>query len=690
MKKTLLGMLLLLLIALLPVDSSISVINFGFESATSTVVYLDPVLTTVPLGALDFSVNVAVSSVTDLYGFEFWLGYDTSILDANRFEDEGYCLFAPKYTLKREINDAAGYVHLQVSSSNPAPSFNGTGRLVSVLFNCTGVGRTVLHLYWTILWNSNNRPIDHQTEDGSVAQFEFPDYLKAPFPDYAWSGMPDIDQKQDDWFNPVFGGWTWCGPVSVANSLWWLDSKYDSIGMPPPAISDGFPLVTAYGPWDDHDSQNVPPLVSNLAFLMDTDGMRTGIAHSGTFYVDMQVGISQYLQQQGINPEGDCDGDGDVDSQDAEIVKSAFATVPGSPNWNMAADLNQDNKIDVRDVAIVVYNYGHVGMFYEHTQEFPGFEWLMHEVLACEDVVLQLELWQDLGGGSWVKNEYDPGGMGGHYVTVAGFSLPINGLYVCDPWQDSFEMGLVLGVSPVPHPWPHAPELHNDVQFVSQDLFSAVPWVGPYPSPYPDTSIYELLLYPQALGFDPSWHAFIRSSIVTSPLAVRNFFLGNIITTKGGCPPYETISEGFSFNVNATLVNLDSVTQTFILSAYANLTFYSGREITLDPGDSIIVTFVCNTTGMIRGNYSLTITAYSAPCSADIIYGYGQAWPVPITIMICRRGDINGDTWVNGKDGTRIGAAFYPYGVYDKNADINSDGYVNGKDAVIVGANFDY
>ncbi len=101
-----------------------------------------------------------------------------------------------------------------------------------------------------------------------------PWYMKPPYPDYAPSGMPDFDQRQGGtylWQDPSWR-WSHCGPVAVANSLWWLDSKFETNTIPPPAIIDNYPLVRTYGQWDDHDPLNVPPFVEHLAYLMDTDG----------------------------------------------------------------------------------------------------------------------------------------------------------------------------------------------------------------------------------------------------------------------------------------------------------------------------------------------------------------------------------------------------------------------------------
>lgn len=117
-------------------------------------------------------------------------------------------------------------------------------------------------------------------------------YKKPPYPDYAPSGMPDFDQKQDAWWPPLFPGmWTWCGPSAAANSLWWFDSKYDPSN-----------ILTAYpGIPDDHHVLNVDPFIRDLAWWMDTDGQRTGSQHTGTFWWDMVWGIDQYLIQQGEN-----------------------------------------------------------------------------------------------------------------------------------------------------------------------------------------------------------------------------------------------------------------------------------------------------------------------------------------------------------------------------------------------------
>lgn len=118
--------------------------------------------------------------------------------------------------------------------------------------------------------------------------------------DYAPSGMPDFDQKQADWQGDSLQHWTHCGPVAVADAMWWLDSDSEPSPVSPPAVHDAYTLVQSYGPtaWDDHAPQNVIPLVDDLATRLgtQTDGDRPGtevaaaVAALQTYVADRGLG----------------------------------------------------------------------------------------------------------------------------------------------------------------------------------------------------------------------------------------------------------------------------------------------------------------------------------------------------------------------------------------------------------------
>jgi len=532
-------------------------------------------------------------------------------------------------------------------------------------------------------WNVTARPYEEPSD---------PWYIKSPFPDYAPSGMPDFDQKQDMW-GPGVGIYTWCGPVAVANSLWWFDSEYEYYNNPssppPPAISDSFPMVTAYGPWDDHDVRNVDPLVHNLAWLMDTDGQRTGLWHIGTGFIDMQVGISQYLQQQGINPVGDCDGDGDVDDDDMVIIEPALGAVPGAQNWNMAADVIIDNVIDMYDFNAAAANHGQVGMFYEHTEEFPDFLWMEDEIMRCEDVVLFLEFWQEIGPGEWMPLYDNPDLEAGHYVTCAGVNSTTFELLISDPYQDAYEKGATPGRSPVPHPYPHTPNVHNDTQYVSHDAYPVLNWIEPPPSPYPGFPVWELVGYLETLGYDPSWHAFIRAAVVTSPLepveqpdiAVTNLTI---------CHGQTVIPQNRTRYINVTVTNEGPTDETFTLTVHWNTTnVIASTSVSLLVGETKIVTFIWNPNQPRYMNY--TLSAYATPVPGEIDIADNTF--VGDTVTIVYPGDVDADKDIDIYDVVKItGIYASKYGdpQFKPNSDLDCNGKIQIYDVVMCTGHYGY
>ena len=236
------------------------------------------------------------------------------------------------------------------------------------------------------------------------------------FVDYAPSGMPDFDQKQDNWFiGAAAPQWSYCGPVAMANSLWWFDSEFEPNPVAPPTVNDGYKLVESYSVagaalWDDHDTKNVVPFVNDLAGRMDTDGQTSGDGHAGTYIEDMASAINQYLVDKGLDDE-----------------------------------------------------------FYVHVVKSPSFDWIKGEIQRCQDVVLLLGFWQLQSsathpGEEWVR-------VGGHYVTCAGVNTNPKQLGVSDPYRDNAEAG-GAGVVPVAHAYPHNSSVHNDAKYVSHDIFN--------------------------------------------------------------------------------------------------------------------------------------------------------------------------------------------------------------------------
>jgi hypothetical protein len=552
---------------------------------------------------------------------------------------------------------------------------------------------------------------DNTLSDGTVTILAPPSfYWKDGFCDYAPSGMPDFDQRQDKW-NDSTGAWSYCGPTAAANSLWWLDSKFEPAQPPvsPQTPSDGFPLVSSYIPGiDDHDPANVQPFIQHLAYLMDTDGQRTGLVHIGTNVKDMEVGLAQYLSWTGVNPKGDVNGDGIVDLTDVAIVNAALESTPLSTNWNMSADIfpvtggwpsrtPTDNKVNMTDLALVTANFGKTGIFYEHTVDKPDFSYIEQEVEKSQDVVLLLGYWtlitpQPPGVPYWYRE-------GGHFATVAGVNSTQMKIAISDPCHNAFEDTLIPeGRVPIPHvhPAPEPPYVtHNNAAYVSHDIYnvSLISSIAPSPAfpPCPGGN-WTLVNY---VGWKPTPPQFfvIESAVVTSPLpGIHDINVTDITTSKDGCTPKLTVGKTLTTRINVTVKNEGNFTESFTLTVNAvnattSIVVGTQPVNNLLTGETRILTFTWDTTSASYGNYN--ITAYATPVPGETNTSNNKRSNGTVYVGI--PADIDGDGDVDPLDLGTLGAAWGSFRGdpnYNPNADVNDDDSIGPLDLGIMGAHW--
>ena len=248
--------------------------------------------------------------------------------------------------------------------------------------------------------------------EGGQAPARAPGFCwKASHPDYAPNGMPDFDQGER--FADARARAD--GPAAAANSLWWFDSKFEPGTTPPTAISDGYPLVEAYGAWDDHDVRNVSPLILGLAARAHTDGQpNSSWQWIGTRPDDLANGLRSYLT---------------------------------------AKQLLGDYSVTL--------------------EQAPAFDRVYDKVRRSDDVLLLLGFWEQQPdgwrrlGGHWVTAagvdclEGQRIGLSDPSLNSAeegypGASLPVSG-----------------------HTRGHAPSVHDDAAFVSHDIYNTWERPGP-------------------------------------------------------------------------------------------------------------------------------------------------------------------------------------------------------------------
>jgi len=373
------------------------------------------------------------------------------------------------------------------------------------------------------------------------------------------------------------------------------------------------------------------------------------------------------------------------------LVNAAMGSVPGSPTWNMAADVFPasttyppvaDNVVNAQDLALVNAHLGQKGRFYEHTQSQPSFSYIEQEVKKCQDVVLLIGYWVWTGS-MWYREP------GGHYVTVAGVDSLHSKLAFSDPVQDAFETGMIgEGRIPVPHMHmpPEPPYVtHNNAAYVSQDIYDVIPVSPPWP-PCPGGNWY----LPNFASWRPAPPNFavIESAVVTSPLGVHDINVTNVKTCKNGCTPMQVVGKGYTAHINVTVKNEGDYLETFTVDAYANATLIGSATVTnLAAGATTIVTIVWNTSTFAYAKY--IISAYANPVvgETDLADNTGTDGIVRVVVP----GNVDANGIVNMLDLYRVAIVFgKTIGMpgYDPNADIDDNHMINMLDLYITALNF--
>ena len=133
------------------------------------ILYVDPQILVDPtkLPGETFTVNVNVTDVTNLYGFEFYLSYNSTLLNATEVSIVPF-LNEPYKANVTNIDPIIG-VSVRVISDAPAEPVNGSAPLATITFRIEDKGMSTLGLYNTTLLDPSLAKIAHATMNGTFA-----------------------------------------------------------------------------------------------------------------------------------------------------------------------------------------------------------------------------------------------------------------------------------------------------------------------------------------------------------------------------------------------------------------------------------------------------------------------------------------------------------------------------------------
>ena len=114
----------------------------------------------------NFTIEVKVSDVIDLYGYEFHLRWNSTLLDCVEVIEGPFLKSGGSTFFTYKINSTEGCMVVDCTLLGDVQGVSGNGTLTTIKFYIKTTGECLLDLYDTILLNSAEQAIEHSTTDG--------------------------------------------------------------------------------------------------------------------------------------------------------------------------------------------------------------------------------------------------------------------------------------------------------------------------------------------------------------------------------------------------------------------------------------------------------------------------------------------------------------------------------------------
>jgi len=317
-----------------------------FNNVLKAHLFVDPpsIINPALLPPAYFNISIKIANITNLYAYEFKLGYNTVILNCLGaiiipFDNE------TNFIVEIHVEDSIGLIRVNVTYYPPAHPLTTTEpkTLAVIFFQIAAVGSSVLDLHDTKLTDPSGTEIPHDVSDG---------YISILRHDVA---VIDVVAYTDviPFTNETYQGWPAYVNVTVENQG---------------DIAETF-TVKAY--YDDHLIGTI--IVNNLApngTALLTFSLNTADMPPCHFYtikanatiIPYETDIADNKLVDGtikIRLFADINADRVVNILDLVQDAASFGAKPGYPNWNPWADLQRDNIINIFDLVKCAREFGH-------------------------------------------------------------------------------------------------------------------------------------------------------------------------------------------------------------------------------------------------------------------------------------------------------------------------------------------
>jgi len=386
---------------LLPILPAISV-----AQGSGTLVKVEPEKVTMgpdPAVGQEFTVDITLYDVADLYGWEAKLFWNNTLLNCTAEEypilPEGLNWESPNSLLlgpgiEQDYNATHGRWYHGLSAlpmASPFPeSFTGTIKLVTLTFKVIYQpplnGSCALDLFDTKLSDYDAVAIDHEDVDG------FYEILSPPAPPTLEPKLEIKPESVNTFIDNVFDIDVTISNVETTVKLVGVEFKlrYNTTMLnvinatEGPFMKDSTWALNGtelQGPFIEEDY-----VILGILMLPHADGEYTAFPEGGGTLATITFNATavgncalELIETKLSNPtpesidhtvadgfvtvsqvtvSPDVNGDGVVNALDTRLAGQSLGSYPGHPRWNPVADLNLDNLIDIFDLVLISKNFG--------------------------------------------------------------------------------------------------------------------------------------------------------------------------------------------------------------------------------------------------------------------------------------------------------------------------------------------
>jgi len=286
-----------------------------------------------------FSINITVSNVYDLAGWEFKLHYQSAFLNGTSvlegpFLKQGGKTFFYVVNFTDNYNATHGLVWATCALLGAVPGVNGSGTLATITFKAKQPGMSMLSLTDTLLSNSKANAIPHTSMNGKAYILIHDVSVKGVSPSKTVVGQGlalnvNVIIRNEGNYTETLNVTAYAGTITVETltvtvvngSSTTITFKWNTVGF-----AKGNYTISAYA-W---------PVPGETDTVDNT-------------FIDGWVIVAM---------PGDINADSMVDILDCVKVALAFGAKPSDPNWDPNADINNDNIIDIFDLFVIALHFG--------------------------------------------------------------------------------------------------------------------------------------------------------------------------------------------------------------------------------------------------------------------------------------------------------------------------------------------